>query len=127
MQIARSPWIVVTLVSVLALALIGLATGEARAFLLVELVLFTAAFLLARLLGGPGKVLTLGAGLGLAFATVAALSTSGSCSESDLICFSPGEVFAIALIVSGALYPGWALGVALGAFARRKSDKRSNR
>jgi hypothetical protein len=127
MQIARSPWIVVTLGSTLALALVGLAVGEARAFLLVELVLFTVAFLLARLLGGPGKVLALGAGLGLAFATLAALATSGNCSESDLICFSPGETFAIGLIVSGGLYPGWALGAGAGALVRGTSDRRSNR
>ena len=70
-------------------------------------------------LGGAGKVLALGARLGIAFATL--LGIGGS----DFV--SPGDVFASGMIIAGALYPGWALGVGLGALVRGLNAGRSNR
>jgi hypothetical protein len=118
---ARTLWIVEALASALALVLVYRcpASGETGALLGVELALFATAFLLTAYRGGAGKVLALGVGLGLAFATLLAMGASDF--------FSPGELFVIGMIVAGALYPGWALGVGVGALARDLNAGRSNR
>jgi hypothetical protein len=121
MYTARTIWIVETLVSLGLMALIGsrLSGDEASSFIEAELVIFLVSFCLALPLG-PGKVLTLGVGLAFALATLLA-ATAGSCSESDFICFGPDAMFALGLIVAGALYPGWAFGAGLGALARLRA------
>ena len=128
MRIARTFWIVEALGSALVLVLVysGPASGSTSAFGGIELALFAVAFLLVACLGGPGKVLALGAGLGVVLATLAAAGSPG-CGESDFICFTPGEVFALGLIVAGALYPGWALGAGIGALVRGTNVRRSSR
>ena len=93
--------------------------GGTGAFLAIELALFGVAFFLTAVLGGARKILAVGVGLGLAFATLLAAVASGY--------FSPGEVFTIGVIVGGALYPGWALGVGVGVLARGMGARRSNR
>ena len=116
MRTAHSIWIVEVLAALAAFAwLYGeLGPDLARDFLLTEIALFTIAFLSAVLLGGPGKVLLVGVGLGVLLPTLLAMATSGSgCSESDIVCFDSGLVFAMGVIVAGALYPGWALGTGL--------------
>jgi hypothetical protein len=130
MRTTRTIWISEALVSISLFALIfsQLSTDEAGAFLMTELPLFTVAFLVAMLAGRPGKILALGVGLGFAFAAVLAIGASDSCSDSDILCFGPGAMFAIGLIFAGALYPGWALGTGLGTLARMTSfAERSNR
>jgi hypothetical protein len=121
MYTARTIWIVETLVSLGLMALIGsrLSGDVASSFIEAELVIFLVSFCLALPLG-PGKVLTLGVGLAFALATLLA-ATAGSCSESDFICFGPDAMFALGLIVAGALYPGWAFGAGLGALARLRA------
>ena len=106
----------------MALALVyrALASDGAGALAAIELALFATAFLLTAYLGGAGKVLALGAGLGFGFATL--LSVGGASGF-----FSPGELFVIGLIVAGALYPGWALGVGVGALVRGMGSRRSSR
>jgi hypothetical protein len=119
MRTARTIWILEALVSLALIASIcaSLSADEAGGFFLAELVAFGASFLLTRLMG-PGKVLLLGIGLCLGFATLLAAGSSDSCSDSDILCFGPGAMFAFGLILSGALYPGWAFGTGLGALAR---------
>src|ERR1043166_2034184 len=130
MHTARSTWIVETLVSFALMAVIysQLSGDEAGSFIVAELVVFMVSFLLALLLGGPGRVLTLGFVIAFVFATLMAIAASGNCSEGDIICFDPGAMFMIGLIVAGTLYPGWALGAGLGTLARMTSiAERSNR
>ena len=132
MRTTRIIWASEALVSLSLLALIysRLSGGEAHTFLKAEVVLVLFTFLLALFVGGPGKILAAGAGLGvgLASAFAIAVSASGSCSEADLICFSPGDMFAIGMVLACALYPGWALGTGLGTLARMTSFAvRSNR
>ena len=121
MYTARTIWIAETAVSFGLIALIAnrLSAEEAQGFLVAELAAFAVSFLLAMLWGRPGKVLALGAGLGFAAATVLAIGGSSSCSEGDIICFSAGDLFALGLLIVGALYPGWAFGTGLGTLARR--------
>ena len=120
MERTRALWIGEALVSALAVTLVyRAASGETGALIRIELALFALAFLLTTCLGGAGRVLALGAGLGVAFATLAAISASGF--------LSPPDMFAIGLIIAGALYPAWALGVGLGALVRSVSAGRSNR
>jgi hypothetical protein len=118
----RTLWIFEALASAVALALVyrALASDGTGALVGIELALFATAFLLTAGLGGAGKVLALGAGLGFGFATL--LSVGGASGF-----FSPGELFVIGLIVAGALYPGWALGVGVGALARGMGSRRSSR
>jgi hypothetical protein len=120
MHTARSIWIAETLVSFALMTLIfsWLSGGEAEAFFYAELATFAVSFLSARFWAGPGKVLLAGAGLAFAFATLLAIATSGSCNEGDIICFNPGEMFILGLLVGGAVYPGWAFGTGVGALAR---------
>jgi integral membrane sensor domain MASE1 len=128
MHSARSIWIVETLISLALMAVIfsQLSSDEAGSFIAAELVVFMVSFFLA-LRVGPGKVLVLGVGLAFALATLLA-ATAGGCSDSDILCFDPGAMFVIGLIVAGALYPGWALGTGLGTLARMASiAERSNR
>jgi integral membrane sensor domain MASE1 len=128
MHTARTIWIVETLVSLVLMAVIGsqFSGDDAGSFIVAELVVFMVSFFLALRLG-PGKVLALGVGLGFALATLLA-ATAGGCSDSDILCFDPGAMFIIGLIVAGALYPGWALGTGLGTLARMTSfAERSNR
>jgi len=117
----RALWIVEALASAVALALVyrGPASGETGTLVGVEVTLFGVAFLLTAHLGCAGKVLALGAGLGLAFATLLAMGASGF--------LSPGDLFIIGAIVAAALYPGWALGVGVGALARGMGARRSSR
>jgi hypothetical protein len=82
-------------------------------------VLFAVAVLLTACLSGAGMVLALGAGLGIAFATLLAIGASGF--------LSPGETFAIGLIVAGALYPMDARRSASVALARGMGARRFNR
>jgi len=121
MAATRTLWIAEALVSALAVALVydAAATGETGAFLAIELPLFAVAFLLTAFVGGAGKVLAVGAGLGFAFATLLAFGASGF--------FSPVDLFVIGLIIAGALYPGWALGVGVGALTRGLNSGVSNR
>jgi hypothetical protein len=112
----------------MALIFSRLSGGEAQAFFFAELAAFAVSFLSARFLGGPGKILLIGIGLAVGFATLLAIAVSGSCSEGNIICFDPGEMFILGLLVGGVLYPGWALGAGLGALARMTSfAERSNR
>jgi hypothetical protein len=120
-------WFFEVLGSALALVWIAAALDEAGGgFIWLEIGLFTVAFVLSTFVGGPGKILLLGIGIGFTLATVMAIGTSGSCDD-DFLCFSPGDVFALGLIFSGALYPGWALGAGVGALARGSSVRGSNR
>jgi hypothetical protein len=118
----RTLWIFEALAAAVALALVhrALASAGTGALVAIELALFATAFLLTACLGGAGKVLALGAGLGFGFATL--LSVAGVSGF-----FSPGELFVIGLIVAGALYLGWALGVGVGALARGVGARKSNR
>jgi integral membrane sensor domain MASE1 len=128
MYTARTIWIVETLVSLGLMASIAsqLSGNEAGSFIVAELVLFVIAFFVALRLG-PGKVLAIGIGLGFALATLIA-GASGGCIDSDIICIGPGGMFALGLILAGALYPGWALGTGLGTLARMTSiAERSSR
>jgi hypothetical protein len=118
----RTLWILEALASAVALALVyrALASDGTGALVGIELALFATALLLTAGLGGAGKVLALGAGLAFGFATL--LSVGGASGF-----FSPGDLFVIGLIVAGALYPGWALGVGVGALARGMGSRRSSR
>jgi hypothetical protein len=130
MQTVRTTWLIVALASLGAIGLIFDKLGStdvAGTFILAELGLFAVAFMGTLVSGRSGLVMTVGIGLGFLFATLAAVSTSGSCSESDFICFSPGEVFVFGLIAAGALYPGWVLGVGIGSLVRGMSAGGSNR
>jgi hypothetical protein len=102
-----------------ALVYDGAFTGQTRTFAGIELALFAVALFLTACLGGAGKVLAIGGGLGLAFATLLAMGASDF--------FSPGDLFMIGVIVAAAFYPGCALGVGLGALVRSISAGRSNR
>jgi hypothetical protein len=121
MYTARTIWIVEALVSLALMALIAsrLSGDEAGSFIEAELVIFVVSFLLARFVG-PGKVLAIGLGLAFGLATVMAAS-AGSCSGDDFICFGPDVMFALGLMVSGVLYPGWAFGAGIGALARLRT------
>lgn len=123
MYTARTVWIAETVVSFGLMALIGsrLSGDETGSFIAAEVVIFMVSFFLALLLG-PGKVLAVGVGLAFALATLMA-ATAGSCSESDFICFGPDVMFALGLIVSGALYPGWAFGTGVGTLARLQTRR----
>jgi hypothetical protein len=129
MQNARSIWFAVALASLGAIyvAYDSIPLGDGGTFILVEFGLFAIAFMATLLSGRPGWVLMTGAGLGLLFACLVAIVASGSCSEGDIICFSPDEVFVLVLILAAALYPGWALGVGLGNVIRGPSAEGSNR
>lgn len=117
-------WTVQTLVSVVLLVVIAgrLSDREAHLFLLAEFAAFAVAFFLALLLGGPGKILALGIGLAVVLPTVLAGTISCNTPGGD-ICIGPGAVFLIAFIVVGALYPGWAIGTALGTLARLRARR----
>src|SRR5919201_1440609 len=120
MKSARTFWLYEALVSLSLLVLVydRASSYDAGRFIGAEFALFAVAFMATLLSGRAGRVLTAGVALGFAFATVLSLGTSGACGESDFICFSPGDVFAIGLIVSAALYPGWALGAGVGMITR---------
>jgi hypothetical protein len=94
-------------------------------FLIAETALFALAFLLATLLGGPDRILALGATLGFGVAVAAAILLGEDCND-ELFCFgpTPGEAFMLGLLASLFLYPGWALGAIAGArtkMGRRRS------
>jgi hypothetical protein len=129
MQIARSIWFAVALASLGAIyvAYDSVPLGDGGTFILVEFGLFAIAFMATLLSGRPGRVLVTGAGLGFLFACVAAIVASGTCSEGYAICFSPGEVFGLVLVLAAALYPGWALGAGVGNLVRGTSAEGSNR
>ena len=129
MQIVRSTWFAVALASLGAIyvAYDSVPLGDGGTFIVVEFGLFAIAFMATLLSGRPGRVLITGAGLGFLFACVVAIVASGSCSEGNIICFSPGEVFLFVLILAAALFPGWALGVGLGNVIRGMSAGESNR
>jgi len=131
MKIARTKWWMVALASIGAIVLIfdKVPFDEAGKFILAEFGLFAVTFMATLLSGRGGTVLATGVGLGFLFATVAALGTSasGSCNDGDIICFSPGDVFVICLIIACVLYPGWALGVGVGNLIRGMSAEGSNR
>jgi hypothetical protein len=129
MQIARSIWFAVALASLGAIYLVfeNIGLDEGGQFILAEFALFAIAFMATLFSGRPGSVLLTGVGLGLLFATVLAVGSSGSCGEDAMVCFSPGEVFGFVLIAAGALYPGWACGVGVGSIIRRMSAGGSNR
>lgn len=117
----RSFWIPVSAMALVAGVLLATRAEAARYvgyFLLAEAALFVLAFLLAALLGGAGKVLALGAGLGVGFASVAAILLGEDCDEDDIfaaLCISAGDVFALGLVAALILYPAWALGARAGA------------
>src|SRR5919204_4113236 len=112
MQIARSVWFTEALISFFLVVLVydQAAYDDPRRFIGAEFGLFAIAFIATVLYGRPGWVLTVGVALAFTFALVISVGASSTCGDSDFICLSPGEVFALGLIVSGALYPGWALG-----------------
>jgi hypothetical protein len=129
MKIARTFWLFEALISLSLLVLVydQVASDEAGRFIGAEFALFAVAFMATLLFGRAGWVLTAGVALGFTFATVLLLGTSGACDESDFICFSPGDVFAIGLIISGALYPGWAFGAGVGMLTRAACAGESSR
>jgi hypothetical protein len=90
--------------------------------LLCEAVLFTLAFVLARVLGGPGKVLIVGVALAFLFAIVIAILLGEDCTDDSFLCVTPGDAFALGLLVALAFYPGWALGAGVGALARLRAQ-----
>jgi hypothetical protein len=125
MRTTHSFWIGEVLASLAALALVyNGVPDEAHTYFVAELALLSVAFLATLLFRRPGKVLLVGIALGFALASLMALGGSASCGEDDFICLSPGELFAIGIIVAGALYPGWALGTGLGALARLEIRRR---
>jgi hypothetical protein len=119
MYTARSIWIAETLVSFVLVVLIGsqLSGEEVGSFIVAEFGVFMVSFVLA-LFFRPVKVLALGVGIAITFATLLSLGGSASCSEGGIICFSAGDLFALGLIVAGALYPGWAFGTGVGTLTR---------
>jgi hypothetical protein len=120
MQIARTLWFTVGLASLAGIYLVFdyLPAEQGGKFILAEFGFFAIAFMATLLSGRPGRVHVTGLALGFLFATLISLGTSSSCSEGDLICLSPGEVFVVGLLIAGALYPGWALGVGVGNLVR---------
>jgi hypothetical protein len=126
MRTAHSVWVVEVLASLGALAWVysGVPDEAHTYYVSAELVLLSIAFLATVLLGGPGKVLLVAIALGFAAATLMAIGGSSNCSQDDFICFGPGELFAVGVILAGALYPGWALGTGLGALARLEIRRR---
>jgi hypothetical protein len=123
----KSRWIAEVTVSAIAfVAGLVLATRNdfTGIFLLAEAVLFAMAFLLAALLGGPGKVLALGVALGFGFAIFSAALFGEDYCEGSIICFSAGDIFLLVLLAALVLYPGWALGAGVGAL-RRLHTRRS--
>jgi hypothetical protein len=102
-----------------------LSGGEARAFLVAELALFGVSLLLTLFVGRPGKLLGVGVALGLALAMLLAIVVSNYCIDGD--CGDGGAGFLLGLLLAGALYPGWALGVGVGTLVRGLSAGESNR
>jgi hypothetical protein len=134
MRNTRSIWIVESALSAAAVALtLAIANrGEASAgenymniVLLCESVLFTLAFALARRFGGPGKVLIVGVALGFLLAMVSAVALGEDCSDDAFLCFTPGDAFALGLLVALVFYPGWALGAGVGMLARLRAHGRA--
>ena len=121
MTALRRFWIGEALVSFAALVLVASQLSDQMGeFLLIELVLFAVAFSVAAAVG-PGKVLALGVGLAFGVATLLSVFASESCTGEEFICFGPGAMFALGLILSGGLFPAWAFGAGLGALARLTS------
>jgi hypothetical protein len=129
MQIARTFWFTVALVSLGAIIMVfdNVPFGEGGKFILAEFGLFAIAFMATLVSGRGGWVLSIGVGLGFLFATLLSIGTSASCGEGDFICLSPGEVFVFGLLGAGVLYPGWAFGVGVGNLVRGMSTGGSNR
>ena len=119
----KSFWIP-SLVLAAGLMLATLADSAPQAigyFLIAETALYALAFLLATLLGGPDRVLGLGAALAVVFSICSAVLLGEDCDESSfeiVPCWSSFDFFVIGLLVSLFLYPGWALGAIAGARTR---------
>ena len=90
-------------------------------FLIAETALFGLAFLLATLLGGPDRVLALGAALAVVLSICSAVFLGEDCDESSVLvvpCISSVGAFVLGLVASLVLYPGWAVEAIAGARTR---------
>jgi hypothetical protein len=124
MSVNRSFWTVETVLSLALLvgsfAAVSAYTGWGTPFAVAELALIAISFLLARLVGGPGKVLGVGVALDFGLAVALAIAASSFCIDTD--CGDAGEAWGYSFVGAAALYPGWALGTGLGALLRLATE-----
>jgi hypothetical protein len=120
----RSFWTVETVLSLALLAgsfaAVSAFTGWRTPFAVAEIALMAISFLLARFVGGPGKVLGVGIALDFGFTFAVAIALSSFCIDTD--CGDAGAAWAAGFVGAAALYPGWALGTGLGAVLRLARD-----